>query len=80
MRPSTQVLNPSETAQRLGVSTKALRSYEERGLLQPVRTEAGLRAYGPSEMAMAAQIAALRGLGFSLAQVKCVLGGDHDGL
>ena len=80
MRPSTQVLNPSEAAQRLSVSTKALRLYEERGLLQPVRTEAGWRAYGPSEMARAAQISALRGLGFSLAQVKRVLGGDHHGL
>ena len=80
MRPSTQVLNPSEAAQRLGVSAKALRLYEECGLLRPIRTEAGWRAYGPQEMADAAQIAALRGLGFSLAQVARVLGGDHDGL
>ncbi|WP_426954952.1 MerR family transcriptional regulator [Muricoccus radiodurans] len=77
---SAQVLNPSEAAQRLGVSAKALRLYEERGLLCPVRTEAGWRAYGPQEMSRAVQIVALRGLGFSLAQVMRVLGGHHEGL
>ena len=80
MPPSTQVLSPSEVAQRLGVSAKALRLYEGRRLLSPVRSEAGWRAFGPAEMARAAQIAALRGLGFSLAQVARVLNGDYDGL
>jgi len=75
-----QVLNPSEAAQRLGVSAKALRLYEERGLLCPAQTEAGWRAYGSREMGRAAQIMALRGLGFSLAQVARVLSGDHEGL
>ncbi len=60
MRPSAHVLSPAEAAQRLGVSAKALRLYEERGLLCPIRTEAGWRAYGPQEMAGAAKIAALR--------------------
>ena len=80
MPPSTQVLSPSEAAQRLGVSAKALRLYEERCLLNPVRSEAGWWAYGPAEMARAAQIVAFRGLGFSLAQVARVLDGDCDGL
>lgn len=76
MSNSEQFLNPSEAASRLGVSTKALRLYERRGLLVPVRTEAGWRTYGPAEMARAAEIAALRALGLSLAQVARVLGGD----
>lgn len=80
MTPSAQFLNPSEAARRLGVSAKALRLYEERGLVAPVRTGAGWRAYGPDEMARAAEIAALRTLGFSLAQVARVLGGDAEGL
>ena len=80
MHSSTQVLNPSDAAQRLGVSTKALRLYEERGLLRPIRTEAGWRVYGPEEMARAAQIVALRELGFSLAQAARVLSGDREGL
>ncbi|MGC1303958.1 MAG: MerR family transcriptional regulator, partial [Caulobacteraceae bacterium] len=51
-------LNPSEAARRIGVSVKALRLYEARGLVRPVRTAAGWRAYGPDEMARAAEIAA----------------------
>jgi DNA-binding transcriptional MerR regulator len=77
---SAQFLNPSEAAKRLGVSAKALRLYEQRGLVVPGRTAAGWRAYGPDEMARAAEIAALRTLGLSLAQVARVMGGDVEDL
>ena len=80
MSSSAQFLNASEAAQRLGVSVKALRLYEQRGLVVPSRTAAGWRAYGPDEMARAAEIAGLRALGLSLAQVARVLGGDPQGL
>lgn len=76
MSHSKQFLCPSEAAKRLGVSTKALRLYEQRGLLVPVRTEAGWRTYGPAEMAQAAEIVALRTLGLSLVQVARVLKDD----
>jgi DNA-binding transcriptional MerR regulator len=73
-------LSPSEAAKRLGVSTKALRLYEQRGLVAPGRTAAGWRAYGPEQMAQAAEIVALRRLGLSLAQIARVLGGEPEGL
>ena len=76
MSPSAQFLNPTEAARQLGISVKALRLYEQRGLLAPLRSAAGWRTYGPPEMARAAEIAALRALGLSLAQVGRVLGGD----
>ena len=76
MNSSGPFLAPSEAAARLGVSAKALRLYEQRGLVSPVRTAAGWRAYGPAEMARAAEIAALRALGLSLAQVARVLAGE----
>ena len=76
MSHSAQFLNPSEAARRLGVSTKTLRLYEQRGLIDPVRTAAGWRTYGPDEMARAAEIVALRALRLSLAQVAQVLDGD----
>lgn len=76
MSPSDRSLNPSEAARRLGVSTKALRLYEERGLVAPDRSAAGWRAYGPDAMARAAEVVALRALGLSLAQVAQVRGGD----
>jgi DNA-binding transcriptional MerR regulator len=77
---STQFLSPSEAAKRLGISAKALRLYEARGLIAPVRTAAGWRAYGPDEMARVAEIAALRELGLSLAQVARVLEGYSESL
>ena len=80
MSPSAQFLSASEAATRLGVSVKALRLYEQRGLIAPARTSAGWRAYGPGEMARVAEIAALRELGLSLSQVARVLGGDSESL
>jgi DNA-binding transcriptional MerR regulator len=77
---SAQFLNPSEAARRLGVSVKALRLYEQRGLIAPARTAAGWRAYGPDEMSRVAEIAALRELGLSLNQVARVLEGDSESL
>jgi DNA-binding transcriptional MerR regulator len=76
VHPSAQFLSPAEAARRLGVSTKALRLYEQRGLLVPFRSATGWRAYGPDEIARAAEIAALRALGLSLAQVARVLEGE----
>lgn len=80
MPVSAQFLNPSDAARQLGVSSKALRLYEQRGLVTPTRSAAGWRAYGPDEMARAGEIVALRALGLSLAQVAQVLGGDAQGL
>ncbi len=80
MISSAQFLNPAEAARRLGISTKALRLYEQRDLIAPVRTTAGWRTYGPAEMARAAEIVDLRALGLSLAQVARVLDGDPQSL
>ncbi len=80
MNSSAPFLNASEAASRLGVSTKALRLYEQRGLVAPLRSAAGWRAYGAAEMSRAREIVALRALGFSLAQVARVLEGDARGL
>jgi DNA-binding transcriptional MerR regulator len=77
---SVPFLNSSEAAKQLGVSAKALRLYEQRGLVAPHRTAAGWRVYSPDEMARAAEIAALRALGLSLAQVARVLGGAPQAL
>lgn len=76
MNSAQQFLTASEAASRLGISTKALRLYESRGLIDPVRTAAGWRTYGPVQMSRAREIAALRALGLSLAQVSGVLGGQ----
>jgi DNA-binding transcriptional MerR regulator len=73
---SAEYLNPAQAARRLGASAKALRIYEQHGLIAPLRTAAGWRAYGPTEMARAAEIVALRALGLTLAAVARVLNGE----
>ena len=76
MGSAARFLTPSEAARQLGVSAKALRLYEHRGLITPARTLAGWRAYGPAEMARAREIAELRALGLSLRDVARVLESD----
>lgn len=72
--------SPAEAAARLGISAKALRVYEQRGMLEPLRSAIGWLAFGPEQMRRASDIVALRALGFSLAQVQRVLDGDAEGL
>lgn len=80
MSRTEAVLSPSEAARQLGVSSKALRLYEEHGLVRPVRNAAGWRHYGPVELARARQVIALRALGLSLREIRAVLGGEGRGL
>ena len=69
---------PAETAKRFGVSIKALRLYEQHGLLTPLRNRAGStgsawRSYGPDQIARLHQILALKALGLSLASIGQLL-------
>ena len=80
MNSSGKFISASDAARHLGISNKALRLYEQRGLLAPLRSDAGWRAYGPADMERASEIVALRALGFSLAQVARLLNGDARGL
>jgi DNA-binding transcriptional MerR regulator len=70
-------LSPAETARLLGLSIKALRLYEQRSLVTPLRTEADWRVYGPDQIARLHQIVALKRLGLSLAKIGELLG-DRD--
>ena len=71
-------LHPAEASRRLGVSRKALRLYEQRGLIAPLRTASGWRTYGPDDMARAREIVALRALGLGLEQIEALVQGDPD--
>lgn len=51
-------LSPAETAKRFGISIKALRLYEQLGLLKP--PGAAWRVYGPDQVARLHQILAVR--------------------
>jgi DNA-binding transcriptional MerR regulator len=73
---AARFISLSEAAKQLGISTKALRLYEQRGLITPARTSAGWRAYGPTEIARAADIVELRTLGLGLSEVARIFAGD----
>lgn len=75
-------LSPAETAKRFGISIKALRLYEQHGLLKPLRTANGStgaawRVYGSDQLARLHRILALRRLGLSLGQIAELLVGEN---
>ncbi|MFO1183508.1 MAG: MerR family transcriptional regulator [Bauldia sp.] len=63
------------TATRLGLTVRALRVFEQRGLLRPPRSAAGWRVYGDAEIARLHQIVALKRLGLKLSQIAALLNG-----
>jgi DNA-binding transcriptional MerR regulator len=73
-------LSPAETARRLGVSIKALRLYEARGFVKPLRTAADWRTYGPDQIARLHQVLALKRLGLPLARIGELLAGSTSSL
>jgi DNA-binding transcriptional MerR regulator len=60
----------AEVARRTGLSSRALRFYEARGLISPLRTASGRRLFGASEMARVHQLIILKRAGFTLADIK----------
>jgi Cu(I)-responsive transcriptional regulator len=63
-----------EAAARAGVSAKALRTWEQAGLLPTVgRQESGYRRYAEADIATIRFIAAARRLGFGTARVRDLL-------
>lgn len=70
-----QYLSPAQTAAALGVTVRALRIYEQKGLVRPLRSEAGWRAYGPEALARLHQVLTLKRLGLSLAKIAVLISG-----
>jgi DNA-binding transcriptional MerR regulator len=60
----------SEVVRRTGLTARALRFYEARGLVAPLRTQSGRRYYGAAELERLNQIVALKRAGLSLAQIQ----------
>jgi len=64
------VLDIRDVVRRTGLTSRALRFYEARGLVRPLRTASGRRLYGPAELERVQQILALKRAGLSLAQIQ----------
>jgi DNA-binding transcriptional MerR regulator len=63
----------SEVAARTGLTPRALRFYEARGLVRPLRTSSGRRLYGPGELARLHAVVALKRAGFALSAIGRML-------
>jgi DNA-binding transcriptional MerR regulator len=64
------VLDIKEVVRLTGLTSRALRFYEARGLLAPLRTNSGRRLYGSGELERINQIVALKRAGLTLAQIE----------
>ncbi|MFD0200489.1 MULTISPECIES: MerR family transcriptional regulator [Saccharothrix] len=62
-----------ELSRRTGVSERALRYYEEQGLLRPQRRPSGYRVYGDADVAAVRRIRVLLAAGLTLAQIVAAL-------
>jgi MerR family redox-sensitive transcriptional activator SoxR len=68
-----ELLTIGEVAARTGVTTSALRYYDQLGLVRPRRRAAGQRRYGPEAIATVAVVLLFREIGFPLAEIKHLL-------
>jgi DNA-binding transcriptional MerR regulator len=78
MKPNVFQETATAVARRFGVSVKALRVYENAGLLKPARTVAGWRIYRQPELERLSAILALRQLGLPIKRIGELLRGAGD--
>ncbi|WP_438729018.1 MerR family transcriptional regulator [Parasphingorhabdus sp. DH2-15] len=64
-----------ELVRRTGLTSRALRFYEARGLIAPLRTYKGKRLFGPAELERVHRIVVLKSAGLSLSQMKDLFDG-----
>jgi DNA-binding transcriptional MerR regulator len=69
------LLTAKECAERIGLTVRGLRVYENRGLISPRRTAKSWRLYGAAEISRLHEILALKRMGLSLAQIASLLDG-----
>ena len=66
----TEFLTIGELARRTGVTTSALRYYDELGLVRPTRRVSGHRRYAVDAVAAVGVVRFLQEVGFTLAETK----------
>ena len=70
-----EVLDIATVTKRTGLSSRALRFYETRGLIKPLRTQSGRRVYAAGDLERIHQIIALKAAGLSLADIDRLMSG-----
>jgi len=76
--PGRGVYGISVAAELVGLGPQTLRLYEQRGLLEPSRTEGGTRRYSQDDLDRLRRITRLLDDGLNLAGIAVVLGLEQD--
>lgn len=66
-------MNIGEVAERSGLPAKTIRYYEEIGLIRPLRSPNGYRAFRESDLHKLAFLSRARSLGFSIEECRALL-------
>ena len=67
-------MNIGEVSERAGLPSKTIRYYEDIGLVQPLRSDNGYRAFRESDVHKLAFLGRARTLGFSIEDCRTLLG------
>lgn len=74
MGTTKELARVGEVAERLGVSPRTIKYYEELGLIVPEgRSAGGFRLYGEDDIRRLERIVKMKGMGFSLAAIREIL-------
>ncbi|MEC3912303.1 MerR family transcriptional regulator [Sphingobium sp. CR2-8] len=69
----TDLMDIAAVARATGLTSRALRFYEGRGLVRPLRTASGRRHFGAMDLARLHRIVTLKRAGFTLGQIETLL-------
>src|SRR5947209_9639973 len=74
MNTSKELARVGEVAERLGVSPRTIKYYEELGLVQPeTRSPGGFRLYSDEDVRRLERVLQMKGIGYSLAAIRELL-------
>ena len=77
-RTHPEPLSIGQLAERTGAAVSAIRFYEERGLIESVRSPGGQRRFERATVRRIAFVRIAQGLGFSLTEIRAQLDGLPD--
>ena len=74
MNAPKELVRVGEVAERLGVSPRTIKYYEELGLARPeTRSQGGFRLYGEEDIRRLERVLRMKGIGYSLAAIRELL-------
>lgn len=73
-KPSSDRFSISQLARELGISTRSIRFYEEKGLISPQRTRGNQRVYSTRDRARLKLILRGKRFGYSLSEIAEMIG------